>query len=158
MKYSNLRNTKVDIKNIHRSDKTEREKIVEDIQSQLLDPDTFYHVNTRWLRLFKEGTPRFQKASIEKVIDIYQSFITDAIKNKITPIDLEGLGKFVIMDGRRDFLDLSKSDEFDGNYDEVRKEVIKRQKERIHVKHEINKAKKENRDYHPTIEVKWKNS
>lgn len=151
-KYSLLRNKYVDVNHLHKSDKVITDKFITDIRNRLICEDEFYHVNTRWFRLFKECDDKSQLYLIKKAIEVYQQFINRSIENKVTPIELEGLGKFVIQPGRRDFLDLCRADDFDGDYDAVVEKVKEKQQIRYANKRLQNKIKNDI-DYKSTIKI-----
>ena len=93
--------------------------------------DTYFHDNTRWHNTFKTLSREQQLKIIEQIVDIQFQWINDCIIKKVAPIELEGLGKFLIRPGRADFLNLVADEEYDKNYEKIKAEVLRRRYERI---------------------------
>lgn len=90
----------------------------------------FHHNRTRWYRLFKLLDREKQYDLVSIIIDHQFKFVAKSINEKVNPIVLEGLGKFEIKPGKRDFVDLCKTGEYE-SFKDVKAEVKRRQKERI---------------------------
>lgn len=147
---------KIDLAKLITKIKKFHDKTCDQIRDMLLD-HTFFHYNTRWYNRFKKLDKEVQSQVVDKVVNIQFEYITFAMNKKQTPIVLEGLGKFIIKQGRRDFLDLIKSPEFDGDIDaavEATKEKIKL-RQQAKYEHRLNRKGKST----PVITIlSWKNS
>ena len=108
-----------------------------EIADKILDDDLYYHVNTRWLNTFKKLSKSSQEKVVETIINLQNDWIVNSINKKITPINLEGFGKFIIRPGKRDFMELVSDPMFDGDYATVHAEVRKRIDTRVKKKKEL---------------------
>ncbi len=127
------------------------ERSYDRIVNFMLD-DTYFHDDTRWLSTFKKLNREQQVEIIRLVVDGQFRWINDCIIKKITPIELEGLGKFLIKPGRRDFLNLVADEDYNKNYEKIKAEVLRRRYDRIAQKRFNTKSK------HSPIkikEIKW---
>ena len=106
------------------------QKVCKKVNQMIIDDEEFFHVRTRWHRLFKLEDEETQLAIIEEIAKVQFEWIAECFKNKVTPVSLEGFGKFIIRPGKQDFVDLCSAEDFDGDYDKVREEVAKRIEQR----------------------------